>query len=245
MPGVTVPGPARPSRSGGTLRAGWRVVATSPDRVLVATLALSLPAIAVHVLLQHLISTEVAGTSACVRDYLGTVLYADCLPPDARGQLAVLVGLFVLFVLAHLVVAGIDRAVLDVLDDVPVRGPYAGWRWRTVVPAALLLGAMLTVATLFLVLPGIVLAFLTRYALLFVVDGGMNPLAAVVASVQLVARRLGSELGFAVRSLLLMLLGALACGIGLYLAVPVVLAAQAIRYRESVPVVSTGSTRGG
>ncbi len=230
---MTVPGPAL--TRGATLRAGWRLVAGSPDRVLVATLAISLPAIVAHVLLQHLISTEVAGTSTCVRDYLGIVLYAECLPSDARGQLGVLVGLFVLFLLAHVVVAGINRAVLDVLDDVPVRGPYAGWRLRTVLPTALLLATALTVATVFLVVPGIVLMFLTRYALLFVVDQDLNPFEAVVASVQLAAGRFTSELGFAVRSVLLMLAGAVACGIGLYLAVPVVLAAQALRYREQVP----------
>lgn len=243
---MTVPGPAPVApRSAGTLRAGWRVVAGAPDRVLVATLAISLPAIVVHVLLQHLISTEVAGTSTCVRDYLGTVVYAECLPSDVRSQLGVLVGLFVIFLLAHLVVAGIDRAVLDVVDDVPVRGPYAGWRLRAVLPTALLLATALTLATVFLVLPAIVGMFLTRYALLFVVDRDLNPFEAVVASVQLVARRFVGELGFAVRSVLLMLVGAVACGIGLYLAVPMVLAAQAIRYREQVPMVSTGSTSGG
>lgn len=236
---MTVPGAtsARPP-SVGTLRAGWRVVATAPDRILVATLVLSLPAIVAHVLLQHLISTRVVGTSTCVRDYLGTVLYADCLPADTRAQLGVLAGVFVLFLLAHLVVAGIDRAVLDVLDGVPVRNPYAGWRLRTVLPAALLLATAMTVATVFLVLPAVVLMFLTRYALLFVVDRDLNPFEAVVASVQLVAGRFAGELGFAVRSVLLMLLGAIACGIGLYLAVPVVLAAQALRYRSSATVAA-------
>ncbi len=235
---MTLPGaaPARPPArppSAGTLRAGWRVVAAAPDRILIATLAFSLPAIVVHVVLQHLISTRVAGTSPCVRDYLGTVVYAECLPTDARGQLGVLAGLFVVFLLAHLVVAGIYGALLDVLDDVPVRGPYAGWRLRSVLPAALMLATAMTLAAVFLVLPAIVLMFLTRYALLFVVDRDLNPFEAVVASVRLVAHRFASELGFAVRSVLLMLLGAIACGLGLYLAVPVVLAAQAIRYRET------------
>lgn len=215
------------------LRAGWRILAADPERILVPTLAISLPAIAVHVLVQHLISTSVAGTSTCVRDYLGTVLYADCLPVDARAQLGVLLGLFVMIVLAHVVVAGINRTVLDVLDGVPVRGPYTGWRLRAVLPTALLLATMLTVASVFLVLPGIVLAFVTRYALLYVVDGGMNPFAAVAASVHLVRTRFVSEAGFALRAVLLLLLGALACGIGLYVAVPVVLIAQALRYRAT------------
>lgn len=221
--------------SSGTLRAGWRTLAAAPDRILVPTLAISLPAIALHVLLQHLITVRVAGTSTCVRGYLDTVVYADCLPSETRGQLGVLVGLFVIYLLAHLVVAGIDRAVLDVLDGEPVRGPYAGWRLTAVLPTALLLATALTVATVFLVLPAIVLMFLTRYAVLFVVDRRLNPFEAVLASARLVTSRVTSELGFAVRSVLLLLLGAAACGIGLYVAVPVVLVAQALRYRESQP----------
>jgi len=233
MPVVTASGPEILSEAPrGNLRAGWRTLARSPERILVPAIAISLPATAVHVLLQYLISTRVAGTSECVRDYLGGVLYAECAPGNTRAQLGVLVGFFVLVVLAHVVVAGVSRAVLDVLDDEPVRGPYAGWSLSTVLPAALLLGAMLTMASVFLVLPAIVLAFFSRYALLFVVDTGLNPIAAIVASFQLVSRRFASELGFAVRSLLVMLLGVLACGIGLYVAVPVVLIAQGLRYRS-------------
>lgn len=231
----------------GTLRAGWRVLASSPERVLVPAIAISLPLIAAHVVAQHLVSVQVAGTSECVRDYLGGVLYAACAPPDTRAQLGVLVGFFILVVLAHVLVAGVNRAVLDVLDDEPLRGPYAGWTWRTVLPAALLLGAMITMAAVFLVLPAIALAFFSRYALLFVVDARLDPLAAIAASFALVWRRLASELGFALRSLGVLLLGVLACGIGLYAAVPVVLIAQAMRYREVVPTpgeVSTSSTSG-
>lgn len=216
----------------GTLRAGWRTLAAAPERILVPVIAILVPATVAHVLLQYFISAKVAGTTECVRDYLGGVLYAECSPGNTRAQLGVLVGFFVLVVLAHVVVAGVDRAILDVLDDEPVRGPYAGWSLRTVLPAALLLGAMLTMAAVFLVLPAIVLAFFTRYALLFVVDAGLNPLAAVAASFGLVTRRLRSEVGFAVRSLLVLLLGVLACGVGLFVAVPVVLIAQALRYRD-------------
>ncbi len=235
---MTATGPGTASEAvvpRGTLRAGWRTLARSPERVLVPALAILLPAVAVHVLLQYLISTRLVGSSECVRDYLGGVVYAECLPGNTRAQLGVLVGFFVIVVLAHVVVAGIGRSALDVVDGEPVRGPYAGWTLRTVLPTALLLGALLTVATLFLVLPGIVLAFFTRYTVLFVVDAGLDPLAAVAASVGLVARRLGSELGFVILSSLVLLLGLLACGIGLFLAVPVVLVAQALRYREVVP----------
>ena len=92
----------------------------------------------------------------------------------------------------------------------------------------------LTVSTVVLIVPALLVGFLVRYAPLFVLDRGLGPVAAVVASTRFVVSDLGAELWFAVRAAALLLAGALLLGLGLYLAVPVVLLAQTQRFRVRV-----------
>lgn len=219
------------SASTGTLRAGWRTLSSASDRILVPTLVLSTAGVALHVLLQYLLGQTVAGSSDCARPYLDQVLTAQCGPTGGRAQLTLVLGLFLLYVVGQLVVAGLYRATLDLVDGVPVRSPFTGWLSVQVVVAAVVFAALMTINTVFLLLPAIALGFLIRYAPLFVLDGGLGPVAALVASTRFVIADLGAELWFTVRAVGLMLGGALLLGVGLYVAVPVVLLAQTQRYR--------------
>ncbi|RZI79335.1 MAG: hypothetical protein EOO67_20605, partial [Microbacterium sp.] len=189
----------------GTLRAGWRDLAGSPDRILVPTLVLSTVGIVAHVLLQYLVGVVVAGSSDCARPYLDGVLTARCGPTDARAQLTLLIGLFLLYLVGQVVVAGLYRAALDLVDAAPVRSPFAGWLSLRVVGAAAVFAVLMTINTVFLLLPALVLGFLIRYAPLYVVDQGLGPVAAVVASTRFVLADLGGELWFVVRAVLALL----------------------------------------
>jgi uncharacterized membrane protein len=228
MPGVTS---SVIERSAGSLRTATRLLRGNPDRILVPTVALTVLGLVANVLLQWLIGLAV-GSTACDRHYLGATLVARCAGSNGRAEVGVLVGLFVLFLIGHLVAAGLSRASLDLVDHRPSRGVFGGWNLLAALPAALLVSTLLTAATLFLVLPGIVAAFLTRYAMTFVVDQGLGVGAAIAASVRMVSGDLVGELGFAARALLVLLLGLLALGIGLLIAVPLVLLAQTLRYRD-------------
>jgi len=231
MPGVTATGTSLPSRpKPRALGTAARLLLGRPDRVLVPAVVLTVLGLVVNVLLQWLIGLWV-GSTACPRSYLGSTLTARCAGSPGRGQVGVLVGLFVLFLIGHLVAAGLSRASLDLIDGVPSRGVFGGWDVRAALPAALAISTLLTVATLFLVLPGILAAFLTRYAMTFVVDRGLGVRAAIAASTRLVAKNLFREIGFALGALLVLLLGLLALEIGLLIAVPLVLLAQCVRYR--------------
>lgn len=221
----------RPEVPVGSLRAAWRALLAAPDRILVPTLVLSATGAVVHVGLQYLVGLTVAGSRTCSREYLDTVLAASCGPSNQRAQVALAVGLFALFVVGQLVVAGIYRAGIDLFDDRPVQGPFAGIRWELVVPAALVTAALLTVSTALLLVPVLVGGFFTRYALLFVLDQSKRPFEALVESVKLVAADWKGELGFVLRSALVLLAGFLCLGVGLFVAVPVVLMAQVARFR--------------
>lgn len=218
----------------GTLRSGWREFTGSADRILVPTLVLSTAGIVAHVLLQYLIGLAVAGSSDCARPFLDQVLTAQCGPSNERAQLTLVVAMFALYAVGQLVVTGLYRACLDVVDQISVRGPFSGWVTVTVLVAGLLAAALLTINTIFLLLPAVALGFLIRYAPLFVLDQAMGPVAALVASARFVTAELGAELWFAARATALLLVGMLLLGIGLYVAVPVVLLAQTQRYRARV-----------
>jgi uncharacterized membrane protein len=219
----------------GSLRDAWRMLRARPDRVLVPTIALSVPAIAVHVLLQYLVGTGVAGSHDCPRTFAGATFAVPCGPTDVRTQQAFVIGMFCFFVVGQLVAAGLYRATLDAVDDVPVRGPYAGWSIARALPAALLVALLLTLGVMFLLLPAVLVGFFTRYVMAFVVDRGLGAGAALRASVVLVGSRFGRELGFVALAVPVLLLGALVLGIGLYVAIPVVMLAQAARYRAAHP----------
>ena len=210
-----------------------RLLGRAPDRVLVPAIALTVLGLTANLVLNWLIGLWV-GTTRCPRYYLGSTLTARCAGAAGRGQVGLLLGLFLLFLIGHLVAAGLSRASLDLVDGVGSRGVLGGWSVLRVLPAALVLSALLTVGTLLLVLPGILLAFLTRYAMTYVVDQGLGPVAAIAASTRLVLSDLPRELAFALAALLVLVLGLLALEIGLLLAVPLVLLAQTIRYRSRV-----------
>lgn len=238
---VSPPAPAattgtRAQRPG--IRDGWRTFRARPEQLLVPTLVLSLAAVVVHVLLQYLVATYVAGTGTCQRNYAGTLLRVDCGPGNSRALLGVAVGLFVIVVLGHLVAAGISSAARDAQleADAPgaTRSPFDVGHARSVLAVSLLLGLLLTIGAGILLLPAVVLAFFTRYAVLFASDQGLGAVRAVLASIRFVGTDLLSELGFALRAAGALLLGALALGVGLYVAVPVVLAAQAQRYQARI-----------
>lgn len=218
----------------GSIRAAWRRLLAAPDRVLLPTLVLSTLGVLGHVVVQQLIGLSVVGSARCAQRYLGHPLVVGCGPTPAREQLGVVVALATIFAIGHLVVAGVDRTVLDLVDDAPPRGPFAGYRVLPVLVLAGVLGPALAVATLFCFVPGLVLAFFTRYALLFVTDQRLGPVAAVLASTRFVAADLAGELRFAGLAFGTLVLGVLALGVGAYVAVPVVLLAQAGRYRARV-----------
>ena len=207
-----------------------RQLGRSPDRILVPAVVLTVLGLVANVLVNWLIGLGV-GSTPCSRFYLGTTLTARCAGTTGRGQLGVLVGLFVLFLIGHLVAAGLSRASLDLIDDHGSRGVFGGWNLLRALPAAATISLLLTAGTVLLVLPGIVAAFLTRYAMTFVVDHGLGTWAAIAASTRLVGRNLVREAGFALAALGVLLLGLLALEIGLLIAVPLVLLAQTYRYR--------------
>lgn len=94
-----------------------------------------------------------------------------------------------------------------------------------------LLGALLSLVSF-------VFTFLTYFAMTFLVDRGISPVDALVASFELVRDNLGESILLALLAFVVILVGACACGVGLFVAYPVVAIASAYAYKrfQSLPV---------
>jgi uncharacterized membrane protein len=207
------PGSYRPRAA---LSYGWEKFADSPATLMV-------PMIVVFV------GLVVAGLG------LEILLVHVPLGSGATGGLLV-TGVFsaLMFLVYQLLAAGLYRGALRVVDggSFAIGELFSGWDKTQVVVASLLTAGAVGVGTILCVVPGLVIAFLTQFSLLFVVDRGLPAVDAIRASVTLVTGNLGSTAVFYLLSAAVTALGALLCGVGLLVTVPVVLIGCAYTFRR-------------
>ncbi len=106
-----------------------------------------------------------------------------------------------------------------------------GINWGQVVIAALIIGAATFVGLLLCILPGIAVLFFTSYTLYFVIDRGEDAVTAIKSSITMVRNNLGVLLLFFLASAAAIIAGTCACFVGLLVAIPVVVLAQAYTFR--------------
>jgi hypothetical protein len=129
--------------------------------------------------------------------------------------------------------AGIVRASLALSRGLPVdvRSAFRGMRWGPVLLASLLVATLAFIGLLLCVLPGIAVLFLLSYSLFFVTDRDEDAVRALRSSVRMVASDPGPLSLFFLTSVVVLVLGACLCGLGLLAALPVVVIAQAYTFR--------------
>ena len=144
---------------------------------------------------------------------------------------ALAVGLLVLAAL--LFGAGFLRGALGVTEGRPfeVRDVLSTEGVGRIVATSLVVAAGTFLGSLLCYLPGLAFAFLAQWSLYFVIDRGLDTRAAIRASVDLVTSRLTESLVWFVVAGLVVAAGAALCGVGLLVALPVVLLGGAYTYR--------------
>jgi uncharacterized membrane protein len=105
---------------------------------------------------------------------------------------------------------------------------------------AIVVGVLTGVGSMLCYIPGLIVAFFTQFYVHFVIDQKMSGIDAIKASFAFVNSNLGTLVGFYLASVAAYVLGALLCGIGLLVALPVVFIAQAYTYQRlrGVPVAA-------
>jgi len=137
-------------------------------------------------------------------------------------------------IVTYLLTAVLYRGALDEVDgrrfslgDTFSRIPVV-----PVILTSLLVGIGTSIGLVLCVLPGLVFAFLTFFALMFVVDRGDSPIDAIKASVSLISANLGNALLLALVCLMLLVVGLCLLCVGLIVAYPVTTIAAAYAYRR-------------
>ncbi|MGV9669324.1 hypothetical protein ACWDPV_01855 [Gordonia sp. NPDC003504] len=154
-------------------------------------------------------------------DYQSTSVASNIFPGLVSGILSVLVQ------------AAFTRGALDELDG---RKPGIGdfFKWNNlgnVFIAAILVWVITTIGYILLIIPGLIATFLLWYTFAFVIDRNLSAVDGLKASFNLTSKNVGSLLLLAVVVIVLNIVGAILCGVGLLVSAPVTLIASTYAYR--------------
>jgi uncharacterized membrane protein len=129
--------------------------------------------------------------------------------------------------------SGIVKGALDITKGkrVSLGEMFSGIDFVQVIIASLILAVATIIGFVLCVLPGIAVMFFTAFTLYFIIDKGMPAIEAIKASVSFVMANAGTLIVFFLACIAAYIVGALLCGVGLLVAIPVVVIAQAYAFR--------------
>ena len=140
----------------------------------------------------------------------------------------------VLTVLAAIMQAGLARGVLAITygRHLEVATMFKFDNVVTVIIASLMVGVGTAIGYFLCIIPGLIVMFFSQFYVWFIVDKQMGAWDAIKASFSLVNQHLGTLILFFLASVVAYLVGAILCGIGLLVAIPVIYIAQGYTYRR-------------
>jgi uncharacterized membrane protein len=132
-----------------------------------------------------------------------------------------------------LIQAAVVRGALDITkgERIEVSTFLSTDNLGQIVLAAILLAIGTTIGIILCVIPGLIFIFYSQFTYQFIIDKGMPAFDAIKASFDLVNRNLGTVVVLFLASILAFFIGAILCGIGLLVTIPVTIIATAYAYR--------------
>ncbi|MFD4369127.1 hypothetical protein [Rhodococcus sp. NPDC058521] len=154
---------------------------------------------------------------------------------DGAFEFSVLgaIGGLVSTIVGYLIQAAFIRGALHEVDgNKPAIGSFFQFsNVAAVIVASLIVGIASTIGLVLLVIPGLIIIFLTWFTLPFVVDQNFQPIPAIKASFDVISKNVGSLLLLALALVGINILGAIPCGLGLLVTVPMTIIASTYAYR--------------
>jgi uncharacterized membrane protein len=139
-----------------------------------------------------------------------------------------------MFVIGGAIYVGVSRAILGLIAGKPptVGMMFEGFdRFGQAFLANLVVGLLVGIGTLFFIVPGVVLGIMWMFVNLVLAETDLDFWPAMEASANLSAGYRWELFCLLLACLVVYVLGMLACGVGLVVAVPVIVAAIALAYR--------------
>ncbi|MCP4436700.1 MAG: hypothetical protein GY812_14530 [Actinomycetia bacterium] len=222
-----MPPPAQPYQPGGggqrlevgaAVSYGWNKFSENAGQFILLVLGVFVALIAVSVISQLVIIPTIGGDDNSV----GIMFW-----------LAFAVTFFLQFVVGFAVQAGVYRAGLGVTQGrAPSFSMFTdGTNFGAYILTVIVVGLGAMVGYLLCIIPGIIWLFFTVFAPLRALDRGEGPGDAIKGSIDMVRDNIGQVLLIIIVSYLIYIAGALLCGIGLLVSIPVALVAICWTYR--------------
>lgn len=146
------------------------------------------------------------------------------------------------FLGAVIVQAAVTQAALRLTrgEAIELRTLFSFSNLPQLLLGALIVGVLSGIGTILCYIPGLIVIFFTQFYVHFLLDKGLTAIDAIKASFSFVNQHVGTLIGFYLASLVAIFVGALLCGVGLLVAFPVVVIAQAYTFRRLLgePVVA-------
>jgi uncharacterized membrane protein len=143
------------------------------------------------------------------------------------------IGVLVFAFLSYLIQAGVVRVGLDVAAGRPAEVPrmFSTDRLVPVIIAGIIVSIGVGIGTLLCYLPGLIIGFLCQYFVLFILDKGLEPIDAISASVRFVIANFVPLLLVYILTGVIIFAGAVLCGVGLLVAIPVAVLIQVFAFK--------------
>lgn len=225
-PGHSGSGP-RPPTVGDAYAWGWRAFGANLGPILVTVIAFLLVGLVVSLLWNLAVSAADMGVDWS--DYRGIGVVGG-VGAYLSSLLLTLIVMFVTYVLQ----AAIVRGALGVSrgERLDLRTMFTFPSLGDVLLAALLVSVLTSLGSLVCGIGALVVWYFFQFTLYFVIDVRQNAVDALRSSAQLVTKNAGTMALFTLAALLTLVIGALLCGVGLVVAIPLVVLAQAFLYRR-------------
>ncbi len=208
--------------AGDAIGYGWKKFRENAGPILLATLLLIVASIAVS-----LIAGAVTGAGF---EKSGMTTNNGSIGFSAGG----LISQILTNVVGFIVAAGITRGALDITEGHPfnLATAFGKLNFVNVILTSLLVGIMTVVGFVLFVIPGVLVAFFTIFAIYFVVDKNTSPIESVRSSFNLIRANVGSTILLILLSIAILILGLIALCVGIFVAIPVVTIGWAYAYKS-------------
>ncbi|MFN8169964.1 MAG: hypothetical protein U0S36_14450 [Candidatus Nanopelagicales bacterium] len=143
-------------------------------------------------------------------------------------------GALVYYTVFGFIQAAITRAALAITEGKKIESStvLSTDRLGPVIVTALLYSIFTSIGYLFCGIGAVIVAFFLAYAFFFLLDQNLSPFDSIKASFNFVKDHVGDLILFYLASVVAYFVGAILCGIGLIVAIPVVIIATAYTYKK-------------
>ncbi|RVW00195.1 hypothetical protein EGT50_16345 [Rhodococcus xishaensis] len=144
-------------------------------------------------------------------------------------------GFLITLVVGYLFQAAfVSGALQETEGNKPSIGSFFRFPVVPVIVAAFLVSVLTVIGYILLIIPGLIVTFLTWWTLQFVIDRNQDPIKAIGSSVRAIASNLGPLVLLALALVGLNILGLIVFVVGLLITLPVTIIAGTYAYRVTV-----------